>query len=668
MNDLITTLSWFNDIVFVSLVNTSLQVTLLIPLVALFIWMFRVRSAATRYCLWLFALFAISLLPLLAPFIPQIDFTQFRRQGSANYEPGNMMRSGMGSGDAGELPEADGSVPSTDAARASSKGMDVSLVNPVSVAYFIWCTGMLFMSWVTIGIYRKLRMLGVRSSDVKDETALETLSRLRDRLSIRRTVSLKASSEIYSPISMGIFHPVIIIPDNLIYGSSDQLEMVLTHELAHVRRCDYLISLLQNVLRAILFFHPLFHLMNRNLAKEREHVCDDWVIDVTRQRSKYAECIIGLLEKAVYQPANISATIAMAERKRDIPGRIEMIVDKERGIITKASKKAIVVAILIGCLALPVIGGIGLVRFAGARPASDEGIIVFKRWMEGRARACIWIMDADGENQEQLTIDGYAHCPVWSPDGSQIVFYYAGTIDPAPGIYIMSADGSNMKPITDSNNYCPAWSPDGNQIVFQRIDEQRENSDIYVMDADGSNEKKLTDSPLWFQSPDWSPDGAKIAFYQSVADGPGRVWVMDADGSNQKMIYDWGYDPAWSPDGKKIAFSSERFSWQAGRGIFCDILVMDVNTASVTAITQPDSSNDFYPKWSPDGSRIAFSSNRDGNYEMYVMDADGSNIRRLTNTSEDEFESDWTAFSYSVEPTGKLRATWGKIKRGLLSR
>ena len=365
MSDVMTWLNWVNDAVFVSLVNTTLQVTLLIPLIALVIWMFRIKSATIRHSLWLFALFAMLALPLLTPLIPQIDFTRFHRQRGADYGQDNTMRLGIGAG-AGESPGGSDSVPSTSAAEgALDEKMDVSFINPVSVAYFAWCAAALSMFCITTGVYVKLRKLRLDSSGLEGQAALETLSRLRDKLGIRRTVALKTSPEVGAPISLGIFSPIIILPCGMIDGgSSDELEMILAHELAHIRRCDYLIRLLQNVLKVVFFFHPLFHLVKRNLAKEREHICDDWVIDVTTQRSEYAKCLLGLLEKAACGSVSIPVTLAMAERKQDIPRRIDMIVDKTRKTATKVSMKALIVMLIIGCLSLPVIGGIKLVRSA----------------------------------------------------------------------------------------------------------------------------------------------------------------------------------------------------------------------------------------------------------------------------------------------------------------
>ena len=663
MSEVITVLG---DTIFVSLVNTTWQITLLIPLVALLIRVFRIKSAATRYSLWLFVLFAIIALPLITPFIPQIDMAQFRSQRTTGDRPDDLMRLGMGGGEAGELPEDGDPVPSVGTAKVhANRGSDVSLINPVSIAYLIWCAGALLTFCITLGAHINLRRLRVSSHDMEDPAALEMLSRLKQRVKVRRPVALKVSSKIYTPMSLGIFSPTIILPDGGFRGISE-LEMILTHELAHIRRCDYLVNILQNILKAIFFFHPLYHLMNRSLAKEREHICDDWVIDVTEQRSRYAECIIGLLERALHKPVNVPVTLAMAERKRDIPGRIDMIVNKERNITTKASTKALIAVLLIGCLVLPIIGGVGLVRFAGAKPASDEGQIVFKRWVG--AKGCIFIMGADGGNQRQLTT-GSHHCPGWSPDGKRIAFHeYDPSVEIGTGIYVIDADGSNMKQLTNGpDDYHLTWSPDGKQIAFSReIWEKKdgnwnlESGGIYIVDSDGANLRRLTES--LDQAPDWSPDGKRIAFtfMPNPVIKPNQVHVMDVDGSNRRMLHSWSSCPAWSPDGAKIVFHSWRDGWEQWES--SDIYVMNADGVNVKRLTEPDPASENDTSWSPDGANIVFSSNRDGNFEIYVMDADGQNVQRLTNTPEDEFEPDWTASSYAAEPAGKLKSTWGKIK------
>ena len=130
----------------------------------------------------------------------------------------------------------------------------------------------------------------------------------------------------------------------------------------------------------------------------------------------------------------------------------------------------------------------------------------------------------------------------------------------------------------------------------------------------------------------------KIAFTSNQHFGSHvQIYVMDADGSNQtRLTFAFGGDGAsdWSPDGTKIAFASNRLDNQE------DVWVMDADGSNPIRLTTQHGS---FPAWSPDGSKIAFSSRRDGNAEIYVMDADGSNQTRLTTTTDaTEFLPDWS--------------------------
>ena len=119
---------------------------------------------------------------------------------------------------------------------------------------------------------------------------------------------------------------------------------------------------------------------------------------------------------------------------------------------------------------------------------------------------------------------------------------------------------------------------------------------------------------------------------------------MNADGSNQTNISNDQMDnyPSWSPDGSKIAFCSQRFSFN--NDIFStniDLYVMNADGSNRTNITNnPESVNS--PSWSPDGSQIAFSSYIDGNSEIYVISADGSNQTNLTNDLEYDGMPSWS--------------------------
>ncbi len=175
------------------------------------------------------------------------------------------------------------------------------------------------------------------------------------------------------------------------------------------------------------------------------------------------------------------------------------------------------------------------------------------------------------------------------------------------------------------------------QIAFVRTRE------IYVVNADGSGQVNLTNNPATVGQLTWSPDGARIAFV-SDRDGNFEIYVMRADGSNQvNLSNNTALDglPAWSPDGTKIAFSSDRDGpGQMYVGPF-QIYVMNADGSGVTRLTH-DSASDVEATWSPDGSKIAFVSATARGSQIDVMNADGSGVVALTSDLQGDEEPAWS--------------------------
>ncbi len=185
-------------------------------------------------------------------------------------------------------------------------------------------------------------------------------------------------------------------------------------------------------------------------------------------------------------------------------------------------------------------------------------------------------------------------------------------------IWTMDASGGNLFKVTQNTDpdFEPAWSPNGRRIAFSSV--RGGNQDIYVILPNGTESKRLTIDAGSDFAPRWHPNVSKICF-TSTRTGRPQVWQMNSDGTNQtQVVFDHvgSGDCAYSPDGNKIAYTGFRDDPLG------EIYVKDLNTLSETRLTVSPGI-DTTPSYSNDGTRILFHTRRDGDFEIYIMNADG---------------------------------------------
>jgi Tol biopolymer transport system component len=212
-------------------------------------------------------------------------------------------------------------------------------------------------------------------------------------------------------------------------------------------------------------------------------------------------------------------------------------------------------------------------------------------------------------------------------------------------VWTIAADGTQARRLL-RGAYAPAWSPDGSQLLF--VSHRSGDEELYVANADGTGVRRLTRSPGPDLSPAWSSDGRRIAWSRNA-----EIWTMDADGTNQERIvrktkrWHEHYSPTWH--GATIVYSSNR------AGFFNpELYAVPAKRLTFTKGSDGVLGDDGMPDFSPDGRRIVFTSNRDRQGEIYVMNRDGSGQRRLTRRPGDDFmpsfSRDGTRIAFSALP------------------
>ncbi len=229
--------------------------------------------------------------------------------------------------------------------------------------------------------------------------------------------------------------------------------------------------------------------------------------------------------------------------------------------------------------------------------------------------------------------------PAWSPNGQEIAFAMQGSLWKVP------AQGGEATQITAGSGYDsqPAWSPDGKQIAFTR--DTGETINIWVADIDGQNLQQLTNSESFAVEPTWSPDGETILFSSIDENRTVGIWTISIKTSLVTPVLTDSYQnitPKWSPDGTAIVLVSNR-AWgkrviQATGGIWIYRLGADAPEILIPEETVWHA----HPSWSPDGAKIAYSSIRTGDNQLFIASSEAGNPFRITFSDGDSYTPVWS--------------------------
>ncbi len=292
-----------------TLFHSLWQAALVAGMVYLILWMFDIRNPRFRYALGLggMLVFMMTVLITLVQVMPEEAVA------------------GVSSTELTFTEVVTASIAATDA------GWSILAFIRANMPFIlrIWAAGAVLLLFRMAGGYQYLRKLVRRGEDTVPEQWVQMIRRIARQLQIRRPVRILHSSSIDMPMVFGHIKPVLLLPVSLLSGLSNaQLEAIFAHELAHIRRHDYLVNLGQQVLESLFFFNPFVWIMSGLLRTEREKVCDDLAMEICHNEKEYVEALSTL---ELYRSELPAGAMTLLGKKGELLSRIRRLTDPAYG-------------------------------------------------------------------------------------------------------------------------------------------------------------------------------------------------------------------------------------------------------------------------------------------------------------------------------------------------
>ncbi len=239
--------------------------------------------------------------------------------------------------------------------------------------------------------------------------------------------------------------------------------------------------------------------------------------------------------------------------------------------------------------------------------------------------------------------------PTFSPDGKYL--FFEGSATGLREVYRMSLDGQRVTQLTSNRqgNFQPSLSPSGDRVVF--VSSRDQVAELYLASSSGGPAKRLTQTDRDEWQPQWSPDG-KLLLFGSDREGADRLYTLSIDGGTPRRVSSEPSDPftieesaSFSPDGKRVLYVHRQ------RDRKDKLCIVDLATQKRTVLYEHKTEHATEPVYSPYGKQVAYTLGLGGVSQVYIMDSDGKNPRRLTSSKGPNWHPLW--ISPSVSPRTK---------------